>query len=210
MGRIFITGIGTGIGKTIVSAIVTEALQADYWKPIQAGLQEDTDSQTVYKLITNSVTKIHPEAFRLNMPASPHAAAKAENKEIHIKDIRIPATANNLVIEGAGGLMVPLNDKELMIDFIKETNAPVILVVKHYLGSINHTLLSVEALKQRKINVAGIIYNGEPNASSEEAIEAFTQSKILGRIEQEAVFSQGIILKYAQKIKSSLLKEFMQ
>jgi len=210
MGRIFITGIGTGIGKTIVSAIVTEALQADYWKPIQAGLQEDTDSQTMSRFITNSVTKIHPEAFRLNMPASPHAAAKAENKEIRIKDIRIPATASNLVIEGAGGLMVPLNDKELMIDFIKETNAPVILVVKHYLGSINHTLLSVEALKQRKINVAGIIYNGEPNASSEEAIEAFTQSKILGRIEQEAVFSQDVILKYAQKIKSSLLKEFMQ
>jgi dethiobiotin synthetase len=204
MVRIFVTGIGTGIGKTIVSAVITEALHADYWKPVQAGLQDGTDSQTVSQLITNSITKIHPEAFRLAMPASPHTAAKTENVQIHIRKMKIPVTANNLVIEGAGGLLVPLNDKELMVDFIKETNAAVILVVKHYLGSINHTLLSVEALKQRQINFAGIIYNGEANASSEEAIDAFTKGKVLGRIGQEAVFSPALVLKYASQIRPSL------
>jgi len=206
MSKVFVTGIGTGIGKTIVSAIITEALKADYWKPVQTGLHEGTDSQTIRKLVTNSVTKIHPEAFSLIMPASPHAAAKAENATIHIKDIKTPLTNNILVIEGAGGLMVPLNEKELMIDFIMETKASVILVVKQYLGSINHTLLSIDALKQKGIEIAGIIYNGELNKSSEEAIEAFSRCKVLGRIGQEANFSSAHVLKYAQEIRPSLMK----
>jgi dethiobiotin synthetase len=204
MGSIFITGIGTGVGKTIVSAIVTEALKADYWKPIQTGSDEVTDSDTILKLISNSVTKIHNEAFCLRLPASPHAAAEAENVQIRIKDIVVPATKNNLVIEGAGGLMVPLNGKELMIDFIEKMGVPVILVVRNYLGSINHTLLSVEALKQRKIKLAGIIYSGETNAASEKAIESFGKCKVLARIGHETVFNSKLVLKYAQKIKPSL------
>ena len=208
MGRIFVTGIGTGIGKTIVSAILTEALQADYWKPIQAGLQDSTDSQTIKELVSNPLTKIHSEAFRLAMPASPHAAARAENIEIKIREINIPETKNNLVIEGAGGLMVPLNNNELMLDFMQATNAIVVLVVKHYLGSINHTLLSIEALKQRKIKFAGLIYNGDAHPSSEEAIETFTHCKVLGRIGQEIAFNKTVVLKYAEQFAS--LKKLLQ
>jgi dethiobiotin synthetase len=204
MGKIFITGIGTGVGKTIVSAIVTEALQADYWKPVQTGSVEGTDSRVVGFLISNKVTRVHPEAYCLHLPISPHAAAKAEKVKIRIKDIIIPATKNNLVIEGAGGLMVPLNDKELMIDLIKETKAKVILVVNHYLGSINHTLLSIHAIREKGLPFAGIIYNGPPNESSEEAVKAFCNPVILGRIGHEDKFTPAIISNYATSMEPSL------
>jgi len=158
----------------------------------------------VRKLISNPKIKIHPEAFRLRLPASPHAAADAENVKISIKNIAIPATTNNLVIEGAGGLMVPLNEKELMIDLIKACEAKVILVVRHYLGSINHTLLSIEALKRRKLPIAGIIYNGETNASSEKIITSFCKYPVIGRIREEKEFSASVIFNYTERIKQSL------
>ncbi|HTB07267.1 MAG TPA: dethiobiotin synthase [Bacteroidia bacterium] len=201
MRKIFVTGIGTGIGKTIVSAVIAEALQADYWKPIQAGLADGTDSETVKNLIRNSKTKIHPEAFRLAMPASPHTAAAAENISIKIKDFQLPHTTNNLVIEGAGGLMVPFNDKELMIDLIPHFHAEVILVVRHYLGSINHTLLSLEALSSRKIPLMGIVFNGEPNEMSEKAILSFFPVPVIGRIKEEINFNTSIVSAYAEKFK---------
>ena len=204
MRRIFVTGIGTGVGKTIVSAIITEALQADYWKPIQTGSIEGTDTETVKKLITNSKTKIHPEAYCLPMPVSPHEAAEAEGVSISLKNIHVPATSNTLIIEGAGGLMVPLNDKETMLDFIKTLNAEVILVVRNYLGSINHTLLSINAIKEKRIPLAGIIYNGQPNPSSEEAIEAFCKPHVIGRIGHENKFTPPIISKYAKSMYPSL------
>jgi len=204
MNRIFVTGIGTNVGKTIVSAIITEALQADYWKPVQTGMEEGTDAERVRKLICNSKSKIHPETFCLRLPASPHAAAEAENIKIHIEDFIVPETKNTLVIEGAGGLMVPLNENELVIDLIKKLNAKVVLVVRHYLGSINHSLLSIEALQNRKLPVAGIIYNGEPNPSSEKAIEAFCNYKITGRVGQEPVFNSAAILKYAGNMQKVL------
>lgn len=204
MGRIFITGIGTGVGKTIVSAIVTEALQADYWKPIQTGSEEGTDSDTVRKLISNTVTKIHKEVFCLPLPVSPHAAAEAAKVHIQLNNISVPTTTNTLVIEGAGGLMVPLNEKELMIDLIKKVQAPVILVVRHYLGSINHTLLSIDAIKQKGIPFAGIVYCGEANPSSEKAIEVFGKCKVLGRIGEEPVFNASVVSKYAEKLRQTL------
>jgi len=160
---IFITGTGTDVGKTLVAAIVAEALQADYWKPVQAGYENGTDSLWVQQMLSNKKSVIHPELYKLKMPASPHIAAAAEQKEIKIKKIvaHLPKTKNKLIIEGAGGLMVPLNNKELIIDLIKKLQAKVIIVSKNELGSINHSLLTAAVLKKEKINVAGWIFTEE-------------------------------------------------
>ncbi len=166
MTPIFITGIGTGIGKTLVSAIVTEALQADYWKPIQAGFSEGTDALQVASLISNEQTSIHPEVYKLQLPASPHIAAKEENIEIDIKKIyqsfhHISTKNKYIVIEGAGGLMVPINRNEFIADIINVLNAKVILVSRNYLGSINHSLLTAMACQQKGIDVLGWIFNDQ-------------------------------------------------
>lgn len=180
--RYFVTGIGTEIGKTIASAILVEALKADYWKPIQAGDLNHTDSQKVEELVSNSTTKIHPENYRLHTPISPHASARKDNIAISVKNFVVPNTSNTLIIEGAGGLLVPLNEKECIIDLIQAFDAKVILLSQHYLGSINHTLLSVEALKHRNIDIEGIIFNGEENLDTEEIILSKTALKNMGRI----------------------------
>jgi dethiobiotin synthetase len=200
MRKIFITGIGTDVGKTIAAAIITEALQADYWKPVQAGFADGTDSETIKSLISNSKTVIHPEAYKLKMPASPHAAAAAEGITISIKNIKVPQTNNTVVIEGAGGLMVPLSEKELVIDLIEALQTEVVVVMRHYLGSINHSLLTLQALKSRKLNVKGIIISGAPNEQSEKAILSFSDYKIIGRIGEEKTFTKAVVSGYAQKI----------
>jgi len=196
--KIFITGIGTGVGKTIVSAIVTEALQADYWKPIQTGYLEGKDSDVVRKLISNKKTIIHPEAFCLAKPASPFAAAEEEGIKIEIKNIAIPQTDNILIIEGAGGLMVPINENELMIDMIEEWDAEVILVSQNYLGSINHTMLSCLALADRKIKVLGIVYNGEDTLMAEKSVLSFCDFPVVGRIKPEREFTPEKVLNYGK------------
>ena len=178
----FVTGIGTEIGKTISSAVLVEKLKADYWKPIQAGDLDNSDSLKVQNLISNSVSKFHPEVYRLTQPFSPHYAAELDGVNIDLNKIIIPQTINNLIIEGAGGLMVPINRKDLMIDLIQKLSVEVILISKNYLGSINHTLLSIEALKSRNINVKGIIFNGVKNEASESIILERTQLNYLGRI----------------------------
>jgi len=172
---LFITGIGTGIGKTVVSAVLVEHLKADYWKPVQSGDLDNSDTLYVQSLISNTKTVFHPEAYRLTQPYSPHKSAALDGIEIDPSSIKAPQTDNTLIIEGAGGLMVPLNHTFLMIDLIQQLGADVILVVKHYLGSINHTLLSLEALKSRNIPIKALIFNGEPNESSEEVIKSFAQ-----------------------------------
>jgi len=197
----FVTGIGTGIGKTIVSAILTEALKADYWKPIQAGELNHTDSMQVHSLISNKTSFIHPEAYRLSKPMSPHAAAKSDKVTIDFKKIKIPKTSKTLIIEGAGGVMVPLNDKQLVVDLIKRLKAEVILVVQNYLGSINHTLLTYEALKSRKIPIAGIVFNGKSTPSSEEFILRYTRLKCILRISEEEMISPKSIVKYSKQVK---------
>ena len=131
MTPIFVTGIGTGVGKTVISAILAEALRADYWKPIQAGL-DATDTETVRALLTNKESRLFPEAVRLKAPLSPHAAAKLDSKNIRISDIKPPDTKNALIIEGAGGLLVPLNEEELMVDLVRALNATVVVVSRHY------------------------------------------------------------------------------
>lgn len=200
MKNYFITGIGTNIGKTVVSAILTEALEADYWKPIQSGDLETSDSLKVQNLISNQKTIIHPEAYRLNQAMSPHAAAKIDNVTIDLAEIIMPKTNNNLIIEGAGGLMVPLNDKDLIIDLIKKLNVEVILVTQNYLGSINHTLLSLESLKARKIKVKGIIFNGESNMETENFILSYTGIKCIGRIQQHELITKEMVLSYKNQI----------
>lgn len=182
MKPIFITGIGTDVGKTIISAILTEKMRADYWKPIQCGGLAFTDSMQVASLLTNKDSLIHPEAYVLEGPYSPHKAAALENIVIDIEKIALPKTNKQLLIEGAGGLMVPLNDKSLIIDLIKKFNAEVILVSKNYLGSINHTLLSIEVLKFHQIALKGIIYSGESEPSTEDIIEKQAGVTCLGRV----------------------------
>ena len=167
MKKYFISGIGTDVGKTVVSAVLTEALQADYWKPVQAGDLDFGDSDRVKSLVSNSRSVFNQERYRLNTPASPHYAAELDGIEIAVFDFLIPKTNNNLLIEGAGGLMVPLNTKDSVADLIKYFNVPVILVSRNYLGSINHTMLSIELLKNKGIEIAGIVFNGEPSPSTE-------------------------------------------
>lgn len=162
MELIFITGIGTDIGKTIAASIVTEALGADYWKPIQAGLEDGTDTASISALVANPSIIIHPETYRLNTPASPHIAARIDGIYINPDTIvqQIPDSQNKyLIIEGAGGLMVPLNEDEFVIDLIQKLKAKVILVSKNYLGSINHSLMTATICKQRNIPVIGWIFN---------------------------------------------------
>ena len=202
MKRYFITGIGTNIGKTIVSAILTEALEADYWKPIQAGDLEFSDSLKVENLISTTKTKIHPEAYRLNQPMSPHAAAKLDNISIDLEKIELPKTTNHLIIEGAGGLMVPLNDNELLIDLIQKLDVEVILVSQNYLGSINHTLLSLEVLKSKNLNVLGIIFNGEENTETEKYILNYTGVAKLGRIQKHDFINKEVVLSYKSVFKN--------
>ncbi|WP_316810211.1 dethiobiotin synthase [Pedobacter heparinus] len=197
----FITGIGTGIGKTVVSAILTEKLKADYWKPIQSGDLEISDSLFIKHLISNSQTVIHPERYRLGQPLSPHLSARMDGVQISLEALQPPQTDNNLVIEGAGGLMVPLNDKELILDLIKQLNAQVIVVSQNYLGSINHTLLTLEVLKSSHISVKGLIFNGSPNPETESYISQYSQLAILGNIPKMSIIDQQSILQAGQYIR---------
>ncbi|MEM9338223.1 MAG: dethiobiotin synthase [Bacteroidota bacterium] len=202
MGRkIIVAGIDTDAGKTVASAILCEALQADYWKPVQAGDLKNTDSHKVEQLISNEKTVIHPEAYRLSQPMSPHAAAAIDGIEIDEKSLTVPATENHLIIELAGGLMVPLRKDLLNIDWIKQINFPVVLVAHYYLGSINHTLLSWELLQNRGVNVLGVIFNGDKNPSTFDVINERTQSKCLLEIEREKELNAATIRTYANRVE---------
>ena len=203
--KIFVTGISTDVGKTISSAIVVESLKADYWKPIQAGDLENSDSHKVKRLITNKTSHFFLNSYKLNTPASPHLAAKIDGVEIKIETIKAPETNNNLVIEGAGGLFVPLNDTNYIIDLIK-ADYKVILVSRHYIGSINHTILSIEALKSKGLFVSGIIYSGEENESTEAIIETKYHIPVIGRIEEEPYFDKEVVAEYADKFRENLEK----
>jgi dethiobiotin synthetase len=201
--KLFITGIGTDVGKTITSAIVTQALEADYWKPIQAGDLDNSDSHKVKSQISNLKSQIFENSYKLNTPASPHLAAVIDGITIDLKQIKVPSTDNHLVIEGAGGLLVPLNDNDTIIDLIKP-DYKIILVSRHYLGSINHTLLSFEALKSRNLKVAGIIFSGDENKATEEIILNKTKAKFIGRIDNEPYFDQNVIQYYADLFRENL------
>jgi len=203
--KLFITGIGTDVGKTIASAIITEALEADYWKPVQAGDLHNSDAHKIKKYISNGKTHFFDNAYALNTPASPHLAAELDGVTIDLKKIKEPKTKNNLVVEGAGGVFVPLNETDCVIDLI-QPDYKVIVVSRHYLGSINHTLLTVEALKNRKLDIAGIVFNGDENPASETIILKKTGLKCIGRIDNEPYFDSNVIRYYADTFRTTLLE----
>lgn len=197
---IFIAGIGTDVGKTVVSAIFAEALKADYWKPIQAGNINSSDKDAVKKLISNSKSVFLSETYILKEPISPHTSAAMEGIEINFEKIILPKTKNQLIIEGAGGLLVPINNKHFMIDLIRKFNADVILVIKNYLGCVNHSLLSIEALQRRRIPIKGIVFNGTDFSSSEKIILQKSGLNCLLKIETEKKINKKTILKYSTKL----------
>lgn len=202
--KLFITGISTDVGKTITSAIIVEALEADYWKPIQAGDLDNSDSHKVKSQISNSKSQFFSNSYALNTPASPHLAAEIDGITIDFKNIIEPKTENHLVIEGAGGIFVPLNENDTIIDLI-QPDYKIIVVSRHYLGSINHTLLTIEAIRNRGFEVAGIIFSGSENKSTESLILNKTGIKSIGRIEEEPYFDQNVIREYADLFRDNLL-----
>ncbi|NHF58769.1 dethiobiotin synthase [Flavobacteriaceae bacterium TP-CH-4] len=202
MQRIFVTGISTEVGKTMASAIIAEALEADYWKPVQAGDLDNTDSHKVAALVSNSKTKIHKSSFELTSPMSPHAAAEIDGVVIEAKNIHEPQTDNHLVIEGAGGLLVPLNAEDTILDLIMP-NYKVVVVSRHYLGSINHSLLTINWLKMRGYDVS-LIFSGNANPHTENIILHKTGVSLIGRIEEEPTFDKATIRKYADKFRNIL------
>ncbi|MHA8099053.1 dethiobiotin synthase [Aquirufa aurantiipilula] len=197
---IIVAGIGTEIGKTVVSAILTKALKADYWKPIQSGDLDQGDAFWIQQWVKHPNLTIWPSTYRLSQPLSPHTAAELDGITIELNQFQKPESSNSLVIELAGGLMVPINDQQTNIDLIKSFNAPVILVSKNYLGSINHTLLSFELLKQKGIPVLGIVFNGPENPSGEKFILNYTQLPLLLRVNEEQSINEAAIDHYAQQV----------
>ena len=204
--RYFITGIGTNVGKTIVSAILTEALKADYWKPIQSGTIEGLDSTTVKELISNTKTIIHPEAYLLKEPLSPHMAAKIDGVTIELENIQLPVrlsgveAINNLIIEGAGGLMVPINNKHYVIDIAMKFDCEIILVISNYLGCINHSILTIDYLLKHDFKIKAFIFNGDFNAEVKESISNYAPTIKNIDIPAFTIINKEIILSVANTI----------
>jgi len=203
MKQYVISGIGTEVGKTVVSAIVSEALKATYWKPVQAGELENTDSHKIQRLTSN--VRILPEAYKLKEPMSPHAAAEIDGVNIQLNDFNLPQVDGNFIIEGAGGVLVPINMQGLLYaDVFKNWNLPVIIVSRHYLGSINHSLLTAEVLKKRNIKIAGWIFVGEENKTSESIILKVTDLPMIARIPLVSEVTKEFVSVQAAKIASQL------
>jgi dethiobiotin synthetase len=202
MHKIFVTGISTGVGKTIASAIFTEALQADYWKPVQAGDLDNSDTDKVKSLISNNKTKFHPCSYELTSPTSPHAAAEIDGIRIDRFHINEPETENNLIIEGSGGILVPLNEEDTLFDIIMP-DYKVVVVSRNYLGSINHSLLTINWLQHKGYDVS-ILFSGESNPQTENIILLKTGVVSLGRIDEETNFDKEVIKKYANKFEGAL------
>ena len=203
MSTYFVTGISTDVGKTIASAILVEALEADYWKPIQAGDLDNSDTRKVQRLISNSKSVFHPNSYALRTPMSPHGAAKIDGITIDVKAINPPKTKTHVIIEGAGGLLVPLNNTDTIFDIIKP-DYKVIVVSRHYLGSINHTLLTLNTLLDKGFDVS-LIYSGDTHISTESIIEKMTGVPVIGRIEDEPYFDKNVIKEYADKFRENLI-----
>lgn len=199
-----VAGIGTEIGKTFISSILVEALHAHYWKPIQSGGLEYTDTDTVRGLVSNANSIFYPEAYRLTQPLSPHAAAEIDGVELVLEKFELPQTDAPLIVELAGGLMVPLNSQLLNIDLIEKLNLPVILVTRNYLGSINHTLLSVHLLQSRGVKIEGLIFNGVANAATESFILNYTKLPLLAKVEEQSEINKTIVSHYATVLKNVL------
>ncbi|MBS1689959.1 MAG: dethiobiotin synthase [Bacteroidetes bacterium] len=209
---IAIAGIHTNIGKTIASAVLAEALQADYWKPVQAGDLDNRDSLVVQRLLSNNKSQVHKEAVMLSQPMSPHAAAAIDGIDIDHTKFHLPFTDNTLLLETAGGILSPLSNTFTMADLIQFLKLPAILVTQNYLGSINHTLLTIEVLRNRNIPVIGVIVNGESNKSSEAYIEQYGKMPIIARIPRFDILNKEAVKECAENIKGSLVQhmEYVQ
>jgi len=197
MKQFIVAGIGTEIGKTVVSAILTAGLKADYWKPVQAGDLDTGDAYWIRNWVPSAT--VHPSTYALTQPMSPHSAAEIDGITIELSAFKIPSN-HTLIVELAGGIMVPLNDQQTNLDLIKHLNLPVILVSKNYLGSLNHTLLSYELLKQHGIPMAGIVFNGPENPSGEKFILNHTGLPLILRVKTESEINEAVIASYAPKI----------
>lgn len=195
-----VAGIGTEVGKTVVSAVIVQRLEADYWKPVQAGNLDRSDTMTVRRLAPGG-TVFHPEAYRLQDAMSPHAAAAREGVLIDRLNLALPPTTNALVVELAGGLIVPLSSGLTNIDLLPDWNLPVVLVSNYYLGSINHTLLSAEALARRNIPLLGLVFNGDAVATTRSAILENTGLRALLDIEHTDRLDPAWIAKQAEKLR---------
>lgn len=202
--RYFVCGIHTDAGKTVASAVLVKALGAAYWKPVQAGDLDFSDTHKVQQYLQPEQIIALPEAYRLPYPLSPHASAERAGVEVDPSRLSVPNHAQPLVIEGAGGLMVPLNRKTLYIDVIPSFQAKVVLVSRHYLGSINHTLLSVEALRSRNIPIEGILFNGTENPETESLVAEYTKLRIIGRIDHADKLDAAFFAQQASKLKAQL------
>ncbi|MDO3693725.1 dethiobiotin synthase [Wenyingzhuangia sp. chi5] len=199
---IFVTGISTEVGKTLVSAILVEALKADYWKPIQAGELELTDGDKVKSLISNTISTFHPITYALNTPMSPHAAADIDGVTVEVEKIIKPQTDNHIIIEGAGGILVPINHQQTILDIIPK-EALVVVVSRHYLGSINHTLMTVQLLKQKGFDIA-LVFSGNEHKTTEDIIKKMSGVKVIGRVEEESKIDKSVVKKYADLFKENL------
>lgn len=202
--NLFVTGIGTNVGKTVVSAILTEALQADYWKPIQSGTIEGMDSETVRSLISNSRTVIHPETYLLKEPLSPHFAAKLENIEINLQKINLPDTTSSIVIEGAGGLLVPINNSEYVIDIAKKIDCEIVVVISNYLGCINHSLLTIDYLLRNNFKIHSLVFNGDFETEVKDVILNYVSNCKIIDIPTMETLSKELISPVAANVKQQM------
>ncbi|MFN8114532.1 MAG: dethiobiotin synthase [Bacteroidia bacterium] len=215
--NLFITGIGTNVGKTVVSAFLTEALQADYWKPIQSGVVEGKDSDTVKSLITNTKSIFHPETYLLKEPLSPHFAAKLDGVEIELDKIKsqflnlslslraeLRSKAQHLIIEGAGGLLVPINDTHYVIDIAKQFDCEIILVISNYLGCINHSLLSIDYLLRNQFKLKALVFNGTFESEVKQAITNYVKNTLIIDVPQLDELSKSTVLQISSQIKAQL------
>lgn len=194
--RFFITGTDTGVGKTIVSALLCAALDAIYWKPIQTGTREGTDRETVMKLVRLPSNRTIDEVYRFSPPVSPHLAARLANRQIELRKIRQPRlnSTENLIVEGAGGALVPINSRRLMTDLMRHLKLPIILVSRTSLGTINHTLLSLAALRSARLKIHGVIMVGEPNVENRKAIEHYGEIQVLGTLPRLKKLNRAALL----------------
>ncbi|MFH1488485.1 MAG: dethiobiotin synthase [Pseudomonadota bacterium] len=193
--NLFVTGTDTGVGKTLVSAVLTAGLKAEYWKPVQSGLTDLTDLEWVKKKTGLPDTHFHRETYRLKTPLSPHASAAQEGVKIKMNAFNVPERrlSRHLIIEGAGGVMVPLNDSEFMVDLMYKIRAPVLLVASSGLGTINHTLLSLDQLRRKGLQVYGVVMNGPKNPSNREAVEHYGRVSVCAEIEPLEEINAGTL-----------------
>jgi dethiobiotin synthetase len=201
MGGVCVAGIGTEVGKTVVSAILCEALGAEYWKPVASGLEDGpSDSDIVSSLIADAGNRIHPSRYLFAKSLSPHIAAALEGVTIDLSELSIPATERPLVVELAGGVLVPLNDEHTNLDLIVNLGLPVVVVSRHYLGSINHTLLTLEVLRSRGVAIRGIVFNGQELPDTERIIARLGKVEVLGRVPHLEELSRTSIHAQAQSM----------